>query len=80
MMYEFWVHLQSQVTGEPLIQRADDNEKTLSKRLESYHKYTTPVLEFYKKQHVLTTLAAEKNGKEVYANLRKVIDSVKFKK
>lgn len=37
------------ITGEPLIQRKDDNEEALSKRLEGYHKYTVPVLDYYRK-------------------------------
>ena len=31
------------VTGEPLIQRKDDNADTLKKRLEAYHRDTVPV-------------------------------------
>jgi len=36
------------VTGEPLIQRADDNEHVLKTRLDSYHKETEPILGYYK--------------------------------
>ena len=36
-------------TGEPLIQRADDNEETVKKRLEIYHEQTSPLIDFYKK-------------------------------
>ena len=35
-------------TGEPLIQRADDNEETVKKRLEIYHEQTSPLVNFYK--------------------------------
>lgn len=35
------------VTGEPLIQRDDDQEQTVRKRLEVYHSQTKPVVEFY---------------------------------
>ncbi len=35
-------------TGEPLMQRADDNEEALTKRLESYHAQTTPILVHYR--------------------------------
>ncbi|MEX0951491.1 MAG: adenylate kinase [Gammaproteobacteria bacterium] len=38
------------VTGEPLIQRDDDNEVTVRKRLEVYHQQTRPLVEFYRKQ------------------------------
>ena len=37
-------------TGEPLIQRSDDNVETLRKRLGAYHEQTTAVVEYYKKQ------------------------------
>jgi adenylate kinase len=35
------------VTGEPLIQRDDDKEKTVRKRLETYHAQTEPLVEYY---------------------------------
>lgn len=34
-------------SGEPLIQRSDDNEKTVKQRLAVYHKQTKPLIEFY---------------------------------
>ncbi|MEF3167964.1 MAG: adenylate kinase [Deltaproteobacteria bacterium] len=37
------------VTGEPLIQRDDDKEETVRKRLEVYHAQTEPLVDFYKK-------------------------------
>lgn len=40
------------VTGEPLIQRSDDNAETLRKRLAGYHKQTDPVAEYYKKKNI----------------------------
>jgi adenylate kinase len=36
------------VTGEPLIQRDDDKEETVKKRLEVYHAQTEPLVDFYK--------------------------------
>lgn len=36
------------VTGEPLIQRDDDREETVRKRLEVYHRQTKPLVDFYK--------------------------------
>ena len=35
------------VTGEDLIQRADDSEDTVRKRLEVYHRQTQPLIEYY---------------------------------
>ena len=37
------------VTGEPLIQRDDDKEETVKKRLEVYHSQTKPLVEYYSK-------------------------------
>jgi len=36
-------------TGEPLIQRDDDKEETVRKRLEVYHDQTEPLIDYYKK-------------------------------
>ena len=35
------------VTGEPLIQRDDDREETIRRRLETYHAQTEPLVEYY---------------------------------
>jgi len=37
------------VTGEALIQRDDDQEETVKKRLQIYHSQTKPLIEFYSK-------------------------------
>ncbi len=38
------------VTGEPLVQRDDDTEETVRKRLEIYHNQTAPLIDYYKQQ------------------------------
>jgi adenylate kinase len=35
------------VTGEPLVQRPDDNEATVRKRIETYHSQTKPLVDYY---------------------------------
>ncbi len=40
---------QDDVTGEPLIQRDDDKEETVRKRLEVYHEQTEPLIDYYSK-------------------------------
>jgi adenylate kinase len=35
-------------TGEPLIQRDDDKEETVKKRLDVYHSQTEPLIDYYK--------------------------------
>lgn len=37
------------ITGEPLVQRDDDKEETIKKRLEVYHQKTEPLIHYYKK-------------------------------
>ncbi|AZZ93667.1 adenylate kinase [Hahella sp. KA22] len=36
------------VTGEPLVQRVDDTEETVRKRLEVYHSQTAPLVDYYR--------------------------------
>ena len=45
--------MQDDVTGEPLIQRDDDKEETVRKRIEVYHAQTKPLIDFY--QHFPVT-------------------------
>lgn len=37
------------VTGEDLVQRADDNEETVKRRITNYHSQTQPLIAFYSK-------------------------------
>lgn len=41
-------------TGDPLIQREDDHEDTVRKRLEVYHDQTAPLVEFYQSKSAET--------------------------
>jgi len=45
-------------TGEPLIQRDDDKEETVRKRLEVYHSQTEPLIDYYKKWQAAGTPGA----------------------
>lgn len=47
-------------TGEPLMQRADDTEEALGKRLESYHAQTVPILDHYSPAGVVSRVDADK--------------------
>jgi len=37
------------VTGEPLVQRVDDQKETVQKRLDIYHQQTSPLISYYSK-------------------------------
>ncbi|MFZ9103273.1 MAG: adenylate kinase [Burkholderiaceae bacterium] len=47
-------------TGEPLIQRDDDKEETVRKRLEVYHAQTRPLVDFYSQWAASGDVAAPK--------------------
>lgn len=51
------------MTGEPLVQRPDDREDTVRKRLGVYHDQTEPLVDFYKK------LAADGKSKTHYTRI-----------
>jgi adenylate kinase len=73
------------VTGEPLIQRDDDKEETVRKRLEVYHNQTEPLIGYYKKWESSGAADAPKYiriegiGKvdEIRDNIFKKLDAVK---
>ena len=46
------------ITGEPLIQRKDDNEETIKTRLATYKSMTAPLLDFYRNKGLLATVDA----------------------
>eukprot|EP00456_Euglypha_rotunda_P048812 TRINITY_DN3912_c0_g1_i2.p1 TRINITY_DN3912_c0_g1~~TRINITY_DN3912_c0_g1_i2.p1 ORF type:complete len:192 (-),score=26.21 TRINITY_DN3912_c0_g1_i2:88-579(-) len=62
------------VTGEPLVHRDDDNVDALKKRLEVYHKETTPVLAYYKKRGIQGTVNANSSFENVWGQLDKVVN------
>ena len=41
------VDMKDDVTGEPLVQRDDDKEATVKKRLKVYHEQTEPLVSYY---------------------------------
>jgi len=59
------------VTGEPLVQRSDDNEATLKKRLDAYHQQTKPLVGYYLNQGILTTIDASQKEDLVYSFIKK---------
>lgn len=63
------------ITGEPLIQRTDDNPETIKRRLASFHKDTVPVAGYYKKQGILERLDAKQKPQEVHAKIKKIIET-----
>ena len=70
-------YLTMQVTGEDLIQRSDDNEDTLTKRLTTYHTQTAPLIDFYEKLGLLRKIDASKKPEEVWEQVKEVVEKCK---
>ncbi|MCL7022846.1 hypothetical protein MKW94_025361 [Papaver nudicaule] len=61
------------VTGEALTQRKDDTPEALKMRLESFHRETKLVIDYYKKKGIVATIHAEKPAKDVTSEVQKVL-------
>lgn len=57
--------------GEELIQRDDDKEEAIKKRLEIYHKETQPISDFYKEQGILISVDGSKSIDDVEKDINK---------
>lgn len=68
------------ITGEPLVKRADDNEQTLRKRLETYHQQTAPVVEYYRQQGIWNRLDASRSPDTVWKDLLAIVNSTTYEK
>ncbi|KKK21396.1 hypothetical protein P175DRAFT_0557610 [Aspergillus ochraceoroseus IBT 24754] len=66
--------MKDDITGEPLIQRSDDNADTLKKRLGTYHAQTAPVCEYYKKTGIWKGIDASQEPGQVWKSLLGVFD------
>jgi adenylate kinase len=61
--------MKDDVTGEPLIQRSDDNVETLKKRLSTYHQQTAPVVAYYQKTGIWKPIDASQEPGQVWKSL-----------
>lgn len=61
--------MKDDVTGEPLIQRSDDNADTLKKRLATYHDQTSPVVAYYQKTGIWKGIDASQDPGHVWKSL-----------
>ncbi|KAI9220074.1 adenylate kinase [Blastocladiella britannica] len=57
------------LTGEPLIQRSDDNVGALKKRLVTYHAQTSPVVEYYRSKGIHRPVEASHSPAQVWWSL-----------
>ncbi|MDH4048009.1 MAG: adenylate kinase [Gammaproteobacteria bacterium] len=59
--------------GGELIQREDDNEKTIRNRLDVYRQQTEPLIGYYRKRGKLKTVDADGTIDEVYARFKQTL-------
>ncbi len=61
--------------GEPLFQRADDQEATAVQRLRVYAEQTNPVLDFYAQKGVVKDIDGNRARAAVWEDVKKVLES-----
>ena len=59
--------------GAALVQRKDDEEETVRKRIEVYKGETSPVIDYYRKRKMLTDINASKKPKEIFNNVARIV-------
>ncbi|WPH00983.1 adenylate kinase [Acrodontium crateriforme] len=62
------------ISGEPLIQRSDDNAETLKKRLGTYHAQTGPVTDYYRTTGIWSKVDASKEPGQVWKSLLGIME------
>jgi adenylate kinase len=60
--------------GVRLIQRVDDKEETVKKRIQVYESETAPLVDYYAKQSRLTTINVNKPPAQIFSEICSVID------
>ena len=71
--------MKDDITGEPLVQRSDDNAEALKKRLVTYHDQTTPVVGYYKNTGIWKGIDATQEPGQVWKSLLGVFEKDKPK-
>jgi len=63
-------------TGEQLERRADDNVDALKKRLDQYHKQTSPLVEYYANKNIHHELDATMQPADVSRRMTSIFDNI----
>ena len=63
------------ICGEKLVQREDDTEDVVRKRIEVYKDLTTPLISYYRTQGIFVVIDASKSVEEVYFQIEKSLYS-----
>lgn len=60
--------------GGELLQREDDNEESITKRIEVYEEQTEPMVHFYRSNGLLHTIDGQGSVDDVYGGLKKLLE------
>ncbi|KAL6732644.1 adenylate kinase [Ancylostoma duodenale] len=74
------VPMKDDVTGEPLVRRSDDNVEALRKRMAVYHNMTTPLVGYYQKRGIHTSVDASKSMADVSLKLDQIFAKMTVRK
>jgi adenylate kinase len=55
--------------------RPDDNPETITKRIQTYYKQTTPVIDFYRKEGIAVDIKGVGSIDDIFVLISKAIDS-----
>ncbi|KAH6888740.1 adenylate kinase-domain-containing protein [Thelonectria olida] len=66
--------MKDDITGEPLVQRSDDNAEALKKRLVTYHKQTSPVVDYYKQTGIWKGVDASQEPGQVWKSVLAILN------
>jgi adenylate kinase len=64
--------------GSRLIQRDDDKEETIRRRLEVYHSQTEPLIAYYDREGLLRRFDGARSPEEVHAHLRATVATLRL--
>ena len=64
--------------GSRLIQRDDDREETIRRRLEVYHAQTEPLIGFYDRAGLLRRIDGRRSPDEVHAHMRATVATLRL--
>ena len=64
--------------GSRLIQRDDDKEETIRRRLEVYHAQTEPLIDYYDEIGLLRRFDGTRSADEVHAHVRATVATLRL--
>jgi adenylate kinase len=64
--------------GARLMQRDDDKEETIRKRLSVYHRQTAPLIDYYEREGLLRRFDGRRSANEVHDHIRAVLATLRL--